>query len=102
MKTLKDLDCKDMMCKDEESKSCNEFIPEDADAEEWKYIKNPNKTMPHQVSVRDLKINAIEWIKELERGSIFYRDKEKEITIEPLAIIQWIKHFFNISEEELK
>ena len=44
-----------------------------------------------------LKSEAIKWIKELNVG-----DSLGKISIDNQAQIKWIKHFFNISDEEIE
>ena len=43
-----------------------------------------------------LKAEAIKWVKGIQKGSL------KELKSERAATIWWIKHFFNITEDELK
>jgi len=59
--------------------------------------------------INDLKSEAIKWIQYLQELK-YYKNKkdmkeDKECIVEKygkLWAIQWIKHFFNISEDELK
>lgn len=59
----------------------------------------------------EIKSEAIKWIKELNEFPYKYNDSfgktrdvfiiENEYGVDPLGLINWIKHFFNITEEEL-
>jgi hypothetical protein len=56
------------------------------------------------IHVSDLRQSAIEWIKAIENNEVepfFVKDGNK-IVVEPLILTFWIKHFFGISEEDLK
>jgi len=55
--------------------------------------------VPIQFHMRNvLKAEAIKWVKEIKEGNILTLDHPKG----DKAIISWIKHFFNLTEEELK
>lgn len=52
----------------------------------------------------DLRQEAIKWIKELYKESFITNPKlnNKELTNSKAHTISWIKHFFNITEEDLE
>ena len=47
------------------------------------------------------KQEAIKWIKDLQKGFNYLNDPN-ETTQNYFAIIRWIKHFFNLTEEDLQ
>ena len=51
------------------------------------------------VSTKTLKQEVIKWIKFLESDAYW---KSNLITSDPNEVANWIKHFFNVSEEDLK
>ena len=83
------------------------IIPEEL---ELKYIPNEEQ----KISVKDLRQEAIKWIKALENieenENGFEEFKDGEFTLsnvpyeccETSAVIGFIQHFFNITDEELK
>jgi hypothetical protein len=56
-------------------------------------------TMPHEVSVEDLRKEAIKWIKADESSNQLEEACE---TSDTFGTVSWIKHFFNITDEDLK
>ena len=52
----------------------------------------------------DLRAEAIKWIKELKKESFITNPKltNELLTQTKVSTIVWIKHFFNIMDEELK
>lgn len=77
-----------------------------------------NQDLDCCVDTKILKQEAIKWIKELEKCSredgsckhdnddhLFFGEREKGDSLsqnECIALKDWIKHFFNINEEDLK
>ena len=47
------------------------------------------------VSSAVLKAEAMKWVKEMENSGDFYQLEDENLT-------NWIKHFFNLTEEDLK
>ena len=54
------------------------------------------------VYVKDLRQAAIEWIKELELKKDYSTLENSQESIWNEVTIRWIKHFFNITGEDLK
>jgi hypothetical protein len=63
------------------------------------------------VSVKELKQEAIKWVKELDKDINLFKyspeahqkiEEYKEVLTRTSNQILWIKHFFNLTEEELK
>jgi hypothetical protein len=89
LKTLKELRCICFFCLDDELRE-----------EEY----------PKQIDVEELRKEAIKWIKELEKSIAIGKMLEgqagegafSDIESKEKAQIEWIKHFFNITDEELK
>lgn len=52
-------------------------------------------------TMRAIQLEAIKWIKQLEEYREF-REYKKLSTSENNCMVNWIKHFFNITDEELK
>ena len=51
-------------------------------------------------TIHDLRQNAIKWIKEIEKG---FNSEELHIDCNGnKGMLSWIKHFFNITDEDLK
>jgi hypothetical protein len=85
LKTLKDLE----VIEECQKTNCHE------NACEWHIHKN-GKSISYDfraIEIKDLRQEAIKWIKELDRMNWKKR---------PIPTIEWIKHFFNIEESELK
>lgn len=62
--------------------------------ENTKYVINPDGLGFREfVEIKDLRAEAIKWIKALYKARRFSGNEDKEV---------WIKHFFNIADEELK
>ena len=60
-------------------------------------------------AIKDLRQSAIEWIKELQNESIekgtdgnFRLLVEDGLEVSNKNVVDWVEHFFNITEEELK
>jgi len=56
---------------------------------------------------RDIKAEAVKWVEAFEEDKLKERPKEKREVIElnnysSDEVIHWIKHFFNLTEEDLK
>lgn len=53
------------------------------------------------IDIQDLREKAIKWIKAFREGKITNSSKMRLRNTE-LVIVDWIKHFFNITEGDLK
>ena len=53
-----------------------------------------------QVCLEDLKAEAVKWVKADNWDNLYKNIKFKGIS--PELTIEWIKHFFNLTEEDLK
>ncbi len=72
------------------------------DSQEWNLIR-----MKFFQIEEDLRAEAVKWIKELKQNpnahnEIFTEWHEGDTKPEGRITINWIKHFFNITEEDLK
>lgn len=61
----------------------------------------------HNQALISLKMEAINWIKSLEKQikgetDWYFLPQMKGLDLDEKSIIMWIKHFFNITEEDLK
>jgi len=69
--------------------------------EKLKTLKEMSEWSIHRqmrmVPEEDLRAEAIRWVKNLSKEI-----KEGYVVISRLAQIEWIKHFFNLTEEDLK
>lgn len=76
------------------------------DLDKWKEENFNGKLVGEVVKIKDLRQEAIKWIKEFwdKRFNHEGCDHEGDHCLADERIIQmdWIKHFFNITEEDLK
>ena len=79
MKTLKDIDGTDFV---------------------W-YNQNQKEIPEREVCVSDLRQEAIRWFKYFESDD-YFEDMNEFSTSDPNEVSGFIKHFFNITEEDLK
>ena len=99
LKTLKDL----------KVFNWNEDEYENMDILNEEYSKGKKATLLREeaITTNELKAEAVKWVKEIEK--IDFREtlktKDKQVVINTQnkkSIANWIKGFFNISEEDLK
>ncbi len=74
-------------------------IKEDIDSEQWEFDSAWSPGAYRALEL--LKQEAIKWIKELKETDEFSED-EQGIFDNNYNVQEWIKHFFNITEEDLK
>ena len=69
-----------------------------------KYLRADENWFPvYEFDEDVLKQEAIKWIKELKHGTFNIMEDDKLlIRADNQYLINWIKHFFNITEENLK
>ena len=66
------------------------------------YSESSTWDMGEMVSLKELKAEAVKWVKEITREKYEdINDVPKEVVITALAK-DWIKHFFNLTSEDLK
>lgn len=93
LKTLKDLYTKSFYTDEEKKKNAGDLSIPDG-----QFV-----TSYDIVHVEDLRQSAIEWIKELEKQHItFYGNNICKPDCQACPKIGWIKHFFNIDDNEHK
>lgn len=63
-----------------------------------KLLEYENEDIPLCLDYKELKQAAIEWIKEIDDGKY---EVDDPYCCKP-TLINWIKHFFNLTEDELK
>jgi len=107
LKTLKDIEKEltidSYMIDTDDTTRIKAFIQKIEEAKKMNYpIFIPEGTQPltYPIFCNRLRAEAIKWIKEIIKG-----DKCIPFLIDPYErtmISDWIKHFFNITEEELK
>lgn len=54
------------------------------------------------IKIKDLKQSAIEWVKELEFRESYQSHTKRSGPTDLIHSIDWIKHFFNLTSEDLK
>jgi len=92
LKTLKDLIISNCWCEDPEDPKAPDQLYED-----------------EVVEIKELKAEAVKWVKELQDGYENLKPENKGKFIDKnsdegriFLITKWIKHFFNLKEEDLK